>query len=354
MKSMLLKHRRILLIWLPLLVIVRYQVLLLRPTGPAVDHRLLLPIVDAVLTLSANESSPDVRVPVHNHTFAEQKEECTPPRKDQWTLTRASEETDEGPKKKVLIAQYSAYGSYSKLLELTAPITKAYGKRWNHDVLIVQGVAFGKNHRQYRNSTDDDEECEENSNRAMYNKLSILLRAVYNQYDLVLLLDADALIYDLEFDIPRLLSSPSIMLVAHGAGNSDSDKNMTNINTWNVNNGVTLWNLKHNAFNYTLHQWAHYIHHDLDRGILTHGDQSYLHRVLKRHGLQKYVLAMNSTAFQYRKGSIVKHFTRRNQHVWTDFRMDDRIREIETVVHQVCMNHLPDCRALDHIPYSTL
>jgi ribosomal protein S12 len=51
------------------------------------------------------------------------------------------------PKKKaarkcLLVALYSGWGTYSKLVEMTAHINKAYAWKWNHDVVLVQGAVI--------------------------------------------------------------------------------------------------------------------------------------------------------------------------------------------------------------------
>eukprot|EP00980_Cylindrotheca_fusiformis_P004989 scaffold1060_cov109-Cylindrotheca_fusiformis.AAC.5 len=359
--------RRFILLWLVSYIFFRHLRLLrcsaraLFPTITSIEETTTITESDANNTTASSERTVLLYNNTMNQTNSSQR--CCSPRKSQWTLTKnANAGSTGGPATRLLIAQYSAFGSYAKLLEMTVPITKLYGKKWNHDVLVVQGVTINEFHT---NDAYPQKRCtmlDQSNNLAMYNKMPILMRAFEKGYDQVLLLDADALIYNLEFDIQQMLfdntSSSNVLLVAHKADNNNNNattsSSSSSNNTWNINNGVTLWNLKHKQFKFTLQTWVKYTLQDLQQGgTIRHGDQSYLHRVLKRHDLQRFVHALNTSEFQYRKGTVIKHFPRRNQRVWNDFKMDDRLQEIENAVHEVCIRNTSNCEAMERIPYST-
>jgi len=99
-----------------------------------------------------------------------------------------------------------AFGKYARLLELTAPINKAYAKIWNHDIVILQGTAM---------ILPWDKNCTPPEERSRFNKIDLLLEALKreNQYDQLLLLDADTLIFDFDFDMTKLVPNTT-MLVA--------------------------------------------------------------------------------------------------------------------------------------------
>ena len=160
----------------------------------------------------------------------------------EWHITNNNNETSKtsnngiGNKKdtrKLLIAQYSAYGSYARLLELTSPINKAYAKLWNSDYVILQGSSISIYPRDYW--------CNPPQERSRFNKISLLQLALSkrNEYDMLLLLDADAMIYDFSKDIRSYIPNgdDTTMLVAHRVNANEG------IHSWDINNGVTLWNL---------------------------------------------------------------------------------------------------------------
>ena len=90
---------------------------------------------------------------------------CSPRRPAQWDLLEYSRNATTPALKRLLIAQYSSFGSYASLLEATAPINKAYARKWNHDFLTLQGAALILE--------TDKKACEVPQHRAIYNKIPI-------------------------------------------------------------------------------------------------------------------------------------------------------------------------------------
>jgi hypothetical protein len=192
---------------------------------------------------------------------------CLPRRQSDWDLLAYGENTTTPASKRLLIAQYSSFGSYASLLEATAPLNKAYARKWNHDILIVQGTALLFN--------TDRVECEPPQHRAMYNKIPLLIHALGKTefYDQVLILDADTLIFDFNYDITSLLGEDD-MVAAHKVNLNDPATR-----TWNINNGITLWNLNHNKTQKVVMQWLKRTSKGLNGaynfGWKDHGDQYY-------------------------------------------------------------------------------
>lgn len=86
--------------------------------------------------------------------------------------------------RKVLIAHYTGLdAAYLEFTNITQRANKAYAKKWNHDYLLMVGTAF-------------------NSNQvgiSAYNKLSVLRKAIDAKvYDVLLILDSDAVIVDMD------------------------------------------------------------------------------------------------------------------------------------------------------------
>ena len=269
--------------------------------------------------------------------------ECIPRRKSVWSLRSHPNRTMTVASKRLLIAQYSSFGSYASLLELTAPINKAYARKWNHDMLIVQGAAL--------ELKTDEVGCEPPSQRSMYNKIPILLYSLSksDEYDQLLLLDADTLIYDMGYDVTNLLDD-SNMLAAQRVAMQSTEP------TWNINNGVTLWNLHHNMTQKIAQLWLKGTVRGIDGakqfGWIEHGDQFYLHKVLRQE-----TSAINFTKavrdeFCYDHATVIKHFVRPSRD-WTGYGKDMRAANIKNSIDIICANFTSECQDLEYIPYSS-
>jgi len=237
-------------------------------------------------------------------------------------------------KKQLLIATYSAFGKYARLLELTSPINKAYAKHWKYDMVILQGTSL---------ILPEDENCTPTEERSMFNKIALLLEALNqkNKYNYLLLMDADALIYDFSFDIVDLITTNETMLVAQ-ATNPDSPPA-----TRKINNGITLWNLHHHLTRQVAEDWNHVCR----QGIPLHGDQFFLQRVLKSDDRIAAVSAVQKE-FRYRSATVVKHFLRLNSRSWNDTSLDAREEEIINATTEICTHFGLDENRLERKDYT--
>lgn len=136
---------------------------------------------------------------------------------------RFSEELTTSKKKKssksLLIAQYSNKGDFSQIFELTKPINMGYAERWNHDIVFLNG---------------------QNTSRGKVNPAALLRLAweKRDEYDQLLLLDADAMMKNFRFDITTLNPEEGMLVAQRRKGNDDE-------HTWDVFGTVSLWNLGH-------------------------------------------------------------------------------------------------------------
>ena len=91
-------------------------------------------------------------------------------------------------------------------------------------------------------------------------------------------MDADTLAYDFSFDVTSLLGQDD-MLAAQKVSPNDV------MRTWNVNNGITLWNLRHNTTMEIARRWLERTSKGINgacvHGWKEHGDQHYLHNALR-------------------------------------------------------------------------
>lgn len=249
-----------------------------------------------------------------NRYSLEHDEEGTNRRTDQKKIKKKS-------KKRLLIGLFSGYDSYAKMLEITGPINKAYARRYGHDVVVIQGIYL----------VVDNDQCNPPGRRATFNKLAILEKALKrrDKYDQVLILDTDAMMHDMDFDVTSLLVKDSKMLVAHRV------KKVAPKHTWDVNAGVTLWNLHHPRTQSVVRQWERESRKALREDPDT-GDQSKLHAVLKSVNV-KSIDALKDE-FAYGHGTVVRHYIRRRTNKqWKDPNvLETRLKLLEEASNQVC------------------
>ena len=242
--------------------------------------------------------------------------------------------------KRLLIATYSAFGQYAKLLELTSPINKAYAKRWKHDIVVLQGASL---------ILPWDENCTPPEERSRFNKVDLLLEALYrkDKYEYLLLLDADTLIYDFSYDIPRLFGSNDTMLVAQRTHQYDPPA------TDNINNGITLWNLHHRLTQQVAEDWNKACREGIPENRPYRGDQYFLRQIL--HSEDR--IAAISTVwdeFYYRDATVVKHFQRSNNRSWNDTGLDTREERILNATKEICVRFGLDEQHLERRNYTAL
>ena len=272
------------------------------------------------------------------------------------TVTKGSDnglpkESSSSPANRLLIVQYSSYGNYARLLELTSPINKAYAKKWSFDFAILQGTTL-------LIPEIDEEGCEPPPHRAMYNKLEVLRVALSkkNEYDQLLIMDADAMVYDFSYDITSLIkSNKKDLLVAHRVREETSAPH-----TWNINNGITLWNLHHPDIQLVFDKW----YSRTRKGVLyklTHSDQHYLHGVLRNHDNGRLIKTVRSTSkeFKYGSGTVAKHFIRmvkdNREGQWTNstkIRIGAREIAINETRDEICSTYPSDCEHLETAIYT--
>ena len=179
--------------------------------------------------------------------------------------------------------------------------------------------------------------------RAMFSKIGILRMALKhrNLYDQLLVMDADAMMYDFAYDVTTMLRDNATgtydLLAAQGVRAYNGPR------TWNINNGVVIWNLHHDRILQVVDEWEK----QSAIGIAnppTHGDQFYLQRLLKNH--QDVVRAQVGEEFKYENGTIAKHFVRPKYSNWTVTGMAERDVLIREAIGEVCGRFPHDCGAV--------
>jgi hypothetical protein len=244
----------------------------------------------------------------------------------------------------ILIAQYTGRrrashsnnvsDTYEHFLALTSKINIAYAEKWGYDYWILRGLPFGGPHLNVSYTVErhvvlgqrqeiplpssdaavEEEEEFHSFSRATYNKLTLLQLALQNEesFDGLVLLDADAMMYDFSRDIADLLS-PHSVLVAH--------KTSPNSTSGSINVGVTLWNLRHPLAPLVYQRWRDgCVHRILHQPHKLDDDQAPLQHILK-HELDsarrdRVVTALAGPEFHYASATFVRHFIRPAGSTW--------------------------------------
>lgn len=167
---------------------------------------------------------PDMKpVSIKWHRFSESNSQLN---------VRLKEKVEKPAKKKLVIGLMSGYDPYAQLLEVTGRINKAYALKYKHDVLVLQGTYL----------VIPSDNCDPPKRRATFNKIGLLKEALRHRdrYDQLLILDTDAMMYNMSFDVTTLLDGEpnedenGAMLAAHRVRSDDV------LHTWDVNIGVTV------------------------------------------------------------------------------------------------------------------
>eukprot|EP00934_Nitzschia_sp_Nitz4_P000510 Nitzschia sp. Nitz4//scaffold24_size164493//152855//154009//NITZ4_002353-RA/size164493-processed-gene-0.248-mRNA-1//-1//CDS//3329544189//510//frame0 len=245
------------------------------------------------------------------------------------------------PHQRLLVGLMSGYDDYAQMLDVTGRINMAYAKRFGHDVLLLQGIYL----------VDSSDKCEPPKRRASFNKIGILQEALRHrdQYDQLLLLDTDAMMYNLSYDVTSLMAnskgrfdSRTPMLVAHRVERDDART------TWNINNGVTLWNLQHPRTKEVVRSWENESKKNFKEVDSSIGDQKTLHTVLKQ--VEEHVRALREV-FAYGHGTIIRHYIRRRTNKgWKDPDvLANRLDLLQEAANEVCANFPEECAAIDGV-----
>jgi hypothetical protein len=235
----------------------------------------------------------------------------------------------------LIIVQYTGGTSYNLLLELTEPINRAYAQVWRYDFLRVDGFLIQDA------LPDQNKRANHSESRATYNKVMILERLLHNNtYDLALILDSDAMIFDFGKDLANWLNF-SAMLTAHKVNPKDSDS------TTNINIGVGFWNLRHPVLPIFVQRWKQAC---MDRILKTpdvrDSDQNPLQMLLHRiptANLSSIISAVPDNQLGYSRGSVIKHFIRSQPRKWTNQEnLEARAFRIRIAILDLCGKFLRD------------
>jgi len=149
----------------------------------------------------------------------------------------------------------------------------------------------------------------------------------------VLYMDADAYIYDLNFDVEEFLSDKQKYAFIFSKAIDDEDTP-----AWNINNGVFFANLTHPACKYVLREWKTFydtFYTDSDYVNATEwddviNDQTSLHELLKVPSIEKYLNSSheNLRLFNSREGLFIRQVVRNDHRSADHDSFQDRLARI--------------------------
>jgi hypothetical protein len=263
-------------------------------------------------------------------------------------------------------------------LELTAPINQAYAKRWKYSLLIVQGTLVVTAHERKVS-------CIPREHRSTHNKMQLLQLAITpkwkDRYDYLLVLDADAMMYNFTFDLTTLMTVPPMNNTSNNNTNNNTSNNTSNNNntnpsstssvllaaqrvssavktraTWKINAGVTLWNLHHPLIHELVRSWQKAALGHLNGKNNGEGDQLFLHHVLRNNKTMEQDVNGVTHEFEYRQGTVIKHIKRfKLTYKIGKTKLDERSTFIGELEKEICQRHPMDCQALNEsIKYSEM
>lgn len=259
---------------------------------------------------------------------------CQPKKKPSWEFMSFQSNTSIPNRKRLLIAQYTSFGSDDKYLNMTTPMSKRYARHWGYDLVIVNGIAF--------KTPLDESPCEVPPKRSMYNRFAILSRAMKNKdnYDQLILLPDDALFYDLDYDVGELLGDTT-MVVATRRNKCDEEQ------TEKINSAVSIWNLHHPKLEMLVQSWFNHMASDLKnarkQNLAARGDQYCLETALRKSNFKQYVRA---TAEEF-NGQVVKQFSRSNDNLMGASGIDHREIGIRRALKEVCEDFAALCSIME-------
>jgi hypothetical protein len=243
-------------------------------------------------------------------------------------------------KSTVLMMQYIGErnnSSYASLLDLTGPVNKAYAEQWGYDYMLVTGYLI--------QAELADTSITVPESRATYNKVMILEQVLtdarYQQYTALLLLDSDALMYDFSRNIVSTLLPRDKILVAHQVESPDPVHRNT-APTFNINIGVTLWNLRHPSTLSLVQVWkSECLYRIQKQPHLRDSDQTPLQNILRQMTpaqQSRLILALSDNELGYSHGRYIRHFIRPNAKNWTatNGTIQSRRAQIEASIDTIC------------------
>lgn len=291
--------------------------------------------------------------------------------------------TPTGARKRLLIGISGGYDNHARFLERAVWSARVYGAVWsrsinqgnkndndddddnnNHEkdldvtILTLQGTAFSPHG------------CKAPLKYSGVGKIRLLFKALDlspHRYDRLLILDANAMMYNMDVDVTALISSEGD---SDGDNNDDHNdfivagppilKDGEEKSPWKIGSGMMLWNLKHPLTPSVALDWFNFAKDGIIRGTYL-GDQKYLHKSLFYNNVDKDVRVLSHQEFSDDiNGKIIKQFvshanekTETKSHTVVDahdIQLDARLERMEETARQICARHPDACKEVGQPP----
>jgi hypothetical protein len=216
-------------------------------------------------------------------------------------------------------------------LDATQKVNRAYARKFGYDYAALLGLPMGATEGWM----------------ATFSKVQILYEVLnhHPEYDALLNMDADALLVDFDYDLENLLVWPDARqyaVIGQRVGAED-------LHTWNMNAGVTFWNMKHPDTRFIATCWymgAYTSIRIMPPRIGKHvSDQKWLQGIL-HYGFQprqrEQAVFTPNDIFRYAQGTVVKHIVRAESKIWKDV-VDERLNMVQELVSRTCKKYEPSC-----------
>jgi len=242
----------------------------------------------------------------------------------EWYNTEPSVETGKNSTRRLLIALFAGHDKYAHVLEYSAHLAKVYSQiHPETSVVVSQGMVFAPGG------------CSPPAVYTTLNKIRLLFHAVDHEedYDQLLLLNADTLLVDLNFDITTLLPEnenedhKSILLAAQPVLQDD---NPTPPPPYRINADATLWNLHHPNISQVAHRWFEDANNAALKGRYR-GDQKFLQAALETQSDYENEIQLLQDGFAYHDGTVIRHVIQHGTQKW-----QDRQSKLIQAARQIC------------------
>jgi len=222
-----------------------------------------------------------------------------------------------------LVAQYTGTGgNYTMLLDITKTVNQAYAKRHGMDYLTVWGSILNSGL----------------TGSATFNKPYIVEEAILRGYKYLFILDADALVVEMDRDFrDGAFVAPDRVFAGQKVEHDDANE------THNINIGVTVWNLRHNKTIWLVNQWKRRL---LNSPTLFSGsadDQYPLQRILYNALLDRSSPPLSlGVDFNGFVSHVMRSSVGKKDWTFKDPGVQDRAVILQNLVNQVCAKYACD------------
>ena len=227
-------------------------------------------------------------------------------------------------RRNMLLAQATGVDKgYVRMLDITSVVNRAYARKFGYDYVSMMGMVLGGKEPWH----------------ATFGKVEVLHQALRMRprYDGILILDTDAIMVDFEVDIADLVED-QYALVAQYVHPGEHE--------WNLNVGVSLWNLHHPMTAWLSERWRNLSLETLQSD--TPDDDQWLLQLTLRDDINETVrnatISTVNRIFDYRYGTVVKHFIRITGQ-WNET-LQDRQTELQEVAQRICQQFQPHCQGI--------